>query len=178
MSEPAPLDLRALADVDTPEVVREALKAFRRRFWTRYIWIALVVALAGVSFISGTTPSDVRDRMEASSLRAFPTATWRIDGSTVALAEVSDLGDGTGLRFVIVPDPGVEVPGVSVLRSLATFDAGIYDTYLVIPKSSDGRLTFAVGPSGCVPECASGQTETTVDLETLGIPDQTWRAEG
>ena len=178
MSEPRPLDLRALADVDAPEVVHEALKAFRRRFWTRYLWIALVVAFAGVSFISGTKPSDVRERMEASSLRSFPTMSWRIEGSTVALAEVSDLGDGTGLRFIVVPDPGVEVPGVGVSLSLATFSAGTYDTYLVIQKSTDGRLTFAVGPSGCVPECASGQTETTVDLGALGVPDQAWRLEG
>jgi hypothetical protein len=178
MSEPTPLDLRALADVDAPEVVHEALKAFRRRFWTRYLWIALVIALAGVSFISGTKPSDVRERMEASSLRAFPTMTWRIDGSTVALAEISDLDDGTGLRFVILPDPGVEVPGVGIRRSLASFSAGTYDTYLVIPKSSDGRLTFTVGPSGCVPGCSGGQTDTAIDLGTLGVPDQTWRAEG
>jgi hypothetical protein len=72
MSERPPLDLRSLADVDAPEVVHEALKAFRRRFWTRYLWIALVVGLAGMSFISGTKPSDVRERMEASSLRGVP----------------------------------------------------------------------------------------------------------
>lgn len=178
MSEQPPVDLRSLANVDAPEVVHEALKAFRRRFWTRYLWIALVVAFTGVSFISATKPSDVRGRMEAASLRAFPTATWRIEGSTVVLAEVSDLGDGTGLRFIVVPDERVEPPGVGVLRSLASFRDGIYDTYLVIPKSSDGQLTFAVGPSGCVPECGTGQTETTVDLGALGIPDQTWRAEG
>jgi hypothetical protein len=94
------------------------------------------------------------------------------------LAEVSDLGDGTGLRFVVLPDPGVNVPSVGVVRSLASFSDGNYDTYLVIPKSSDGSVTFAVGPDGCVPECASGQTDTMVDLGTLGIPDQTWRAEG
>ena len=173
-----PIDLRSLADVDAPEVVHEALKAFRRRFWTRYLWIVLVVAFAGVSFIPATKPSDVRDRMEASSLRAFPSTTWRIEGSTVALAEVSDLGDGTGLRFIVVPDPGVEAPGVGVLRSLASFTEVAYDTYLVIPKSNDGRVTFAVGPSGCVPECADGQVDTMVDLGALGIPDQTWRAEG
>jgi hypothetical protein len=172
-----PIDLRSLADVDAPEVVHEALKAFRRRFWTRYLWVVLVVAFAGVSFFSATKPSDVRDRMEASSLRSFPSATWRIEGSTVALAEVSDLGDGTGLRFIVVPDPGVEAPGVGVERSLASFTEVAYDTYLVIPKSNDGRVTFAVGPSGCVPDCADGQIDTTVDLGALGIPDETWRAE-
>lgn len=178
MDEQSPLDLRSLADVDAPEVVHEALKAFRRRFWTRYVWIALLIGFAGVSFISSTKPSDVRDRMQAASLRAFPTARWRIEDSTVALAEVSDLGDGTGVRFIVVPDPGVDVPGVGVPRSLARFSDGDYDTYLVIPRSSDGRLTFAVGPSGCVPECPTGQIETTVDLAALGIPDETWRLEG
>ena len=40
-----PLDLRTLAEVDESDVVKVALKTFRRRILTRYVWITLVIGL-------------------------------------------------------------------------------------------------------------------------------------
>ena len=62
-----PLDLRALADVDEPDVLREALRTFRRRVLTRYVWITVGIGLAIAAAVWGLQPSTLSERMDASS---------------------------------------------------------------------------------------------------------------
>jgi hypothetical protein len=177
MSDETPLDLRALADVDSPEVVREALRTFRRRLWTRYLWIGTAIVLAGTAFVVGSRPSDLREEMEAANTRAFPEQTWRFDEVSVALEEVADLGDTMGLHFVVLPDPGAGNPSVWVRGELASMQTGSYDTYVETSKVDDGLLTTTVGPLWCQPNCARGET-VTLDLRALHVPPSVWKEDG
>ena len=187
MSEQAPLDLRGLADVDSPEVVRTALKTFRRRLWTRYVWIGLAIVFAAVAFIWGGQPSDLREEIEASHLRSFPEQVWRVGGASVALEEAADLGDYMGLHFVALPDPGGRSVRLCVVgaepQSLTTGPGGsgamtwgAYDYYVRLPKSLSSVIEVAVG--GPCPSSQPNPNVITVDLRKLMIPPSIWRAEG
>jgi hypothetical protein len=174
MSEQPPLDLRALAEVDEPEVVREALHRFRRRLWTRYLWIGIAVVAAAVALVVGSRPTNLREEMEAANVRTFPAHTYRFDDVSVALAEVSDLGDTMGLHFVLVPDAGGGNPAVWVEGLLVAMGHGTYDNYIEAAKVTDGRLAMTVGGVWCLPSCKQSYSET-IDLRELGVPPQIWK---
>lgn len=174
MSDQVPLDLRSLAEVDEPEVIRAALRRFRRRLWTRYLWVGLAIIGAVIALVVGARPSGLREEMEAADVRAFPATTYRFEDVSVALTEVSDLGDTMGLHFVVVPDVGGANPAVAVEGVLLATGHGSHDNYIEAEKVSDGLLTMTVGGVWCVPNCKQGYEET-IDLRELGVPPQVWR---
>jgi len=172
MSNQAPLDLRILADVESPEVVREALRAFRRRLWTRYVWIGLAIVLAALAFVAGNRPSDLHEEMERANVRSFPEAVWRVGDASVSLVEVADLGDTMGLHFVALPDPGTPALSVWVDGAVGGVTIAYYDFYSEVPKSRD--VTITVGPERCNPGCEDRET-LIVDLRELDVPEDIWR---
>jgi len=173
MSDESPLDLRTLADVESPEVVREALRTFRRRLWTRYVWIGLAIVFAGVAFVVGARPSDLREEMEDANLRVFPESVWRLDDASVALVEVADLGDTMGLHFVALPDPGTPDLALTVEGAVDALMPSRYDLYSEVLRSRD--ITVTVGPSRCRPGCEEQET-LVLDLRELGVPENLWRS--
>jgi hypothetical protein len=176
MSDETPLDLRSLADVDSPEVVREALRTFRRRLWTRYLWIALAIVLAAVAIVVGNRPSNLREEVERANVRAFPAeAVWRVGGLSIALVEAADLGDSTGLHFIVLPDRDAS-GSIWVDGSTYAMGWGDYDTYTKIPKEEHGTVEVFVGRSGCLPFCQEQET-LTIDFHKLHLPADIWRAE-
>ena len=186
MSDETPLDLRSLADVDSPEVAREALRTFRRRLWTRYLWIGLAIALGAVVLFVGSRPSNLREEMEAANVRAFPERVWRVPGATIALEEVADLGDAMGLHFVFLPDPDtpslgfwVEAehvgPGPGLTFPLYGMQWGSFNSYVKMQKGPT-VLRVILGRTGCVPFCDQ-QEVLAIDLRELGMPESVWRAE-
>jgi len=173
MSDESPLDLRTLADVESPEVVREALRTFRRRLWTRYVWIGLAIILAGLAFVVGSRPADLHEDMERANLRAFPETVWRVGDASVALVEVADLGDTMGVHFVALPDPGTFGLSVWVDGAIDALTVAYYDFYSEVPKSRD--VTITVGPERCNPGCEDRET-LVLDLRELGVPQNFWRS--
>jgi hypothetical protein len=166
MSE-QPLDLRALADVDEPEVLRGALRTFRRRVLTRYVWITLALALALAAVLWGLQPLTLEERVEEASPLYQPETVWHRGGASIALSRVVDLGDTVGMHFVVI---GKEGPGWSLqvagsLKNVASGDG--FDAYVEVPQTPDGRYTVAASTSG-------RPKDFVVDLSAIGVPSSIW----
>lgn len=169
MSEQPPLDLRALADVDSPEVVRGALRTFRRRIVTRYVWLVLAIVLFGAAVLWGRTPTTLEQRVEAAHSAAYIDAVWRVRGATVALDKVADLGDRIGLHLVAVPDQPDRRVEVSVSGEIAGEQVDSWDRYLEVEPTTDHPiLTVSLrGVSARFPLLGTG-----------GIPASVWKEFG
>lgn len=174
MADQAPLDLRALADVEEPEVVHEALRRFRRRVWTRYVWVGLAIVFAVIALIVADQPRDLRDEVEAADARTYPNdAVWRVNETTIALDQVVDLGDAYAMRFFVIPDRDAS-RSVSVTGAIAMMGVDTYEAYAKLPKRGDGTFTMVVGPTRCLPRCPE-QEQLTISLRDLGVPASFWR---
>ena len=180
MDDQAPLNLRSLADVESPEVVSSALRQFRRRIVRRNLWIALLVVSAVGAFLYGKTPRSLPDRISHASETTFPNAVWHRPGATVQLRSVSNLGDTTGLTFVVIGDPhGVdgsksqpaEVVEVVPRPVIAADGTSAPTQYFEIPRSSTGIITIELQ----MPNTPSLNTTFTVDLRALHVPPSEWR---
>jgi hypothetical protein len=166
-----PLNLRSLADVDSPDVVRAALTTFRRRLITRYIWVTALVAIVGGAVIWGLQPSTLEQRIAAADVAAQPGKVWHLDGESVGLARVVKLRDGVGLRFVGVPTSGDQSGfQINVAGNLGEDSTGDgFDAFVEVPRTADGRyLATFEGPSG-TPE------SFTIDLAALHVPSSVWK---
>ncbi len=165
MSDEAPLDLRVLADVDSPEIVRAALRRFRRRALTRYIWVGVGVAVFVAAVLWGRTPTTLAERVDRASSKAFPETVWRVRGVSVALEMAADLGDTVGLHLVVLPDDPSSPPRIAVSGQVASMGFGAWDEYLEVAAGSVPTLTIRVNGN-----------ELRVPLdERAGIPDVFWR---
>jgi hypothetical protein len=174
MSDERPLDLRALADVESPEVVHEALARFRRRALTRYVWIALLAVLVPLGLWAHGRPSDLKEEIDAAGRVSMPGHVWRLDGVSVALDEVADLGDSVGIHLIVIPDDR-GVPGaIAISRATETMPSGDFDTYARLPKGTVGTFTVTIGRAACVPHCDREQ-RLVIDLSSLPIPADIWR---
>jgi hypothetical protein len=171
MSDQPPLDLRSLADVDSPEVVREALRTFRRRIVTRYVWLALAIVVFGAAVIWGRTPTTLQQRVDAAHSFATPgaRAVWRVEGVTVALDRVADLGDTVGLHFIVLEEPGFGSGGrISVTGQVATMGFGSWEEYVEIERPVSGVPILTI-------HGAKGSTQIPLDPAHGGFPTDFWR---
>jgi hypothetical protein len=167
-----PLDLRALADVDEPDVLREALRTFRRRFLTRYVWISGGIGLAIAAAVWGLQPSTLIERMDASSPTYQAQAIWHPDGASVGLARVVDLGDTIGMHFIILPrDPS----GFWDLEVSGTLDSEVpyedYQELVEVERTSDGRYSVTASFD------FGDRAAFTIDLSDpeYGLPPSLWK---
>jgi hypothetical protein len=144
MSEP--IDLRTLADVDSPEVVREALRSFRRRVVTRYLWIAVAIVVAVVGIRWAQQPTTLHERIDEASRYIEAHPIWVVPGATVSLERVADLGDDRlGFHFVVIGR------GASLrLTGQVTWgqDPGYFDRYIEIRKPVEGYPTLTITAEG------------------------------
>jgi hypothetical protein len=145
MSERPPLDLRALGDVDSPEVVREALRRFRRRIVTRYVWLALAIVVFGAAVIWGRTPTTLQERIDQASAYVAANPIWRVPGASVALERATGLGDDhIGFHFVVIGrNVNLRMTGQVSAESVYPFDR-----YIEIERPSGGRATLIVSIHG------------------------------
>lgn len=164
MSGEAPLDLRSLADVDSPEVVREALRHFRRRVLTRGLWLAVGAVVLVVAVVWGRTPTTLADRIDRASRSITAHPVWRVDDGVVALDRVADLGDDRlGFHFIVV-GRGVQIDLTGAI-SAETF--GPWDWYVEIAHP-DGRIpTLTIVARGKRSEIELGPGS--------GVPEAVWR---
>jgi hypothetical protein len=178
MSERPPLDLRSLADVDSPDVVREALKTFRRRLVTRYVWMALLIVTLVAGAVWANTPTDLVEAVGKSDLVVGPRdAIWDVEGVRVSLLVVAELGDTVGLHFVALPPAGVPAAGVGLTVDPSLRGEGFsnWESYVEVPRSDDGRFAVHVHLicGGCPRE--AGSNVFIVDLGALHVPENIWK---
>ncbi len=166
--EQVPLDLRTLADVDSPEVVRAALRTFRRRIVTRYVWLGVGALVLVAAVMWGRTPSTLQQRIDGANAAVVPEAVWHVPGGTVALDRVVDLGDTVGLHLIVLPDGRSQPrPHVSVTGEVSSMWYGSWDEYLEIAPSRGGIPVLTVKVQGHVERIPLDQD--------AGIPTQIWR---
>ena len=186
MNDETPLDLRSLGDVASPDVVRAALRDFRRRALRRYVWIAVVIALAVLATIVFPPQQGLDDRIEAAD--GAPVGySFDVGDSAWTLVRVADLGDTLGLQFVVrrpPPDPAgpswwVQLQGQrSVLGTSENGSRTSDMSWLEIDKPADGLIVGSGWyDSGCKPpdgaHTCQSETERVgpvrIDLAELGV---------
>lgn len=145
MSEQPPLDLRLLADVHSPEVVREALRRFRRRIVTRYVWFVLAAVVALIAIWWGQVPTRLAERVDRASRSIEAHPVWRSHGATVALDRVADLGDGRlGFHFVVI-GAGIQL---QMSDEITAEYVGTWDWYIEIERPAHGYPTLMISGGG------------------------------
>lgn len=173
-----PLDLRSLAEVDEPDVVKGALKTFRRRLLTRYVWITLVVGLVLTAVVWGLQPTTLGERVQTATPVDDPQHAWHEVGLGVGLVHVVQLGDDVGMQFVVVPDRSGQTTSafqLSVAGSLETeLSSDGFMAYVQVPRTTDGRYTVTVKKNSRGAPMAS----FVVSLSDLGVYPGIWKEEG
>jgi hypothetical protein len=171
------LDLRALGDVESPEVVGAALSEFRRRILTRSLWIFAAIVAAGLVVYQLTRPDTLRDEIERAD-RTIVAATAEAGDIRLGLDLVSDLGDTFGLHLVVIsaPEADLEMPTrwpavrIRAKPQLRSESWGPFDRYLEVPAGPGGR-PVKVSVTVVGPGCAGPKgCDVIFDLDQLGVP--------
>jgi hypothetical protein len=157
VGDETPLDLRALADVDEPDVVRDALRRFRRRILTRYVWIAAAAAVAIVAVSWGRAPTSLSQRVDEARRQIIAHPVWHANGATIALDRVADLGEGRlGFHFVVIGSAArLQMTGQVGTEAVGSFDQYIEiertETYPTLVVDYRGRTSISLAPGSGVP---------------------------
>lgn len=164
MNGETPLDLRALGEVDEPEVVREALRRFRRRSLARSAWVVAAMAVFAAAVVWGRTPTTLAERIDRAdrSIEAHPI--WEASDALVALDRVADLGDGRlGFHFVVI-GRGVELEMTGQVR---VHEVWPWDRYIEIEREGNDIPTLTI---------LVGAERTEIPLgKGSGVPAAVWR---
>jgi hypothetical protein len=176
-----PLDLRSLVDVDSPEVVRAALKTFRRRVLVRAGWVILALAVGVALLFSLVSAHSLSERIFRSSTQAYPVgATWDVGQVRFVLIRVSSLSDGrVGLELAsaAAPGSGMQVGGLSPIGvgGVEGETTGDSDWWFSLTPPGDGQIAMRAHFDGpCDPAGPCGGS-FTIDLRALGVPTSLWR---
>ena len=167
-----PIDLRSLADVDAPEVVREALRAFRRRFVTRYLWVALAGILALAAIWWAVQPNSLAERIDAATPYDHPGLSWHMLGVDIGLSDVVRLRDGVGFRFVVIARDPSDEARFCISMPFSTdheFPPDAFDAYFELPRSATGVYQANIG-------CNSRLVRPIeIDLQSMHVDDSIWK---
>jgi hypothetical protein len=177
------LDLRALGDVDSPEVLSGALRAFRRRVLTRYLWAAAAVLAVALVGFWWSRPDSLSDRIAAAGgVRVWRTAD--AGGVRLGVSRVADLGETVGIELVVLPPPGspktgpIRNPSVKVQGSVLDQQWEPFLRWFEVPAAPPGaddlRVSVVIRGAGCTGAQACA---VTLDLAELGVPASTFGGE-
>jgi hypothetical protein len=173
-----PLDLRSLAEVDEPDVVKVALKTFRRRLLTRYVWITLVIGLVVAAVVWGLQPTTLEQRLQSSIPVDEPQYVWHAVGLGIGLVRVAKLGDDVGMQFVVVPAAGGQTADgfeLSVAGSLETeLSSDGFMAFVEVPRTTDGRYTVTMQEDSR----GAPSESIVVSLSDLGVDPGIWKEQG
>jgi hypothetical protein len=173
-----PLDLRSLAQVDEPDVVRDALKTFRRRVLTRYIWISLAVGLVVAAVVWGLQPTTLEQRVQTATPVDEPQYVWHEAGLGIGLVRVAKLGDDVGMQFVVIPNAGGQAADgfdLSVAGSIETqLTSDGFNAYVDVPRTTDGRYVVTVQSK----TFRAPRVSFAVSLSDLHVYPGIWKEEG
>jgi len=201
MNDETPMDLRSLGDVDSPEVVRDALRRFRRRSARSLVWVLLVVVVVTTGLVAKNVRRDLSERIDHAP-GAVPGAVYRRDAMTAVLVKVADLHGLTGFHL-IVSQPGtgpqhstgldvyeLSSPDGSLVSGHGSpFEGRVYNLWFALRVPDDGRVTLTVelqcdplpeqfnerGYGSChINPPFPTYDPIVIDLVQLGIPRSTW----
>ncbi len=171
MSDERPLDLRSLANDDSPDAVRSALREFRRRAVTRYIWIGVGVAALVVAAFLYPPERSLVARIETADERVLVGYSVEVGGVTWTLLRVADLGDSLGLEWLVWPTgPRGRLSFPTVAPASVSSDGGGEGTLVPfeVAPPADGTLEGTSRTHG------SGPQPFVLDLQELGVPAHYW----
>jgi hypothetical protein len=154
-------DLRVLADVDTPDVLRAAVRRFRRRVAARVGWAALtLIALAFMAiYVYGLARPPISRIGGPTADAVFTSEALEVGGAQVILVQARYFGDYVGLHFISVR-PGFPQACVSVSEQPYTpvvhagsdgarsCGSGVGEDWSYIPRPADQQLHYTVSDGG------------------------------
>ena len=171
MSDERPLDLRSLADVESPDAIRSALREFRRRALTKYVWVAVGIAALTVAAFLYPPERSLVDRIETAEDRVLVGYSVEVGNGTWTLLRVADLGDSLGLEWLVWPAGArgrLSFPTVAFAGVSGDGGEGTLVPFEVEPPA-DGTLEGTSRTRG------SGPEPFVLDLSALGVPERYWR---
>lgn len=183
------LDLGSLADVETPDVVRSAMRRFRRRVFTT----GALVALSALGLAGGIAWATLFHRTLAEQVEEAPGIDVGVvlsdRGAVTLLERVARTEDGVALHLHLAAagaDRGSNYfYRFGEVRNF--FDEGpqrVHDFYYVVAPQPDGSVDGALRlQEGCdsprferACEVESARVHRfTIDFEELGIPERLWK---
>ncbi len=187
MSHERPLGIRSLGEVEDAEILRGAVRRFRRRVLIRSAWI-LVVVLGVAAIVAGQLREyqrDYRTRIQTGAYWNGAEGTFRVGGTTVGVLKVTVIpGHRLGLELAVYPGKengecyGIYPPGAFGARGLPTgaaiyaqsFEAsseacGTFTTELLVIPIPTGRTIQMELVHGSHP-----RVPFTIDLDALKVP--------
>lgn len=175
-----PIDLRSLADVDSPDVLRAALRTFRRRTLVRSLWGLFVGALGVAAVYAAVQPHALPDKITSASLVAHPQgAVWDFGDERIALADVARLGDYLGLHLVVVAPPGSSLAARTFLTAKRMVGLeekpGSVDHWIEVRRPPDGIIRVDIFRTGQCTKSNPCMGSFEIDLAALGVPEEIWR---
>lgn len=187
MADERTMDLSVLGDVTPPDVVRGALRRFRRRVFTT----GAVVAAAALSLAGAILWATVLQRTLAEEIEdapgAYVGAVFSEGDAFTVLERVARLDDGVGLHLhLVTPDApprahfAFRMPGV---RNFEMTSSGkVHDLYYVIAPRSEPIETVLTLDTPCEPGERKGLDcgrrvihRLTIDLDAWKVPDELWK---
>lgn len=186
MSEERPLDLLVLGQIEDAEVVRGALRRFRRRVLVRTVWV-LVFVLAAAAIVAGQIVKynrDFRTRIQTGASWNGAQGTYRVGGTTVGVLKVTVIpGHRLGLELAFFPGikngecyavfpPGAPVSGLSTGATVGngSFEGGtdacgtFGHELLAIPLPARRTIPMELDHGNDPP------VPFTIDLDALKVP--------
>ena len=182
------LDLRALADVESPHVVQGALRRFRRKVFTTGALVLLAVACLAGGVVWATVFYQTSAERIESAPGAVVGAVYSDEDVTVILRRVARIDDGLALHlFVAAPDATPDVRHFVRTQGIRYADyvgpPKANDIYLVITPPELGRIEMRLfRQRGCDAPPGGGLCRNTpklvfpldVDLTALDVPESIW----
>jgi hypothetical protein len=158
MTDEMPLDLHALAEVESPEVISSALRAFRRRALRTALAVLVSGALAGAIVVAVRRDPFAADRAVKNAPGYDMNATYQANGVTASLVRVASLPYGSGLHLVVIVPPergqehnfAIEI-GEGGAGTEVHPDGAVFDLWSTTTLPSDGRFDLVVRRA---PKCA------------------------
>ena len=186
------LDLRALAEVESPAVVQSALRRFRRKIFTTGALVMLAVVCLAGGILWATVMHRTLDERIAEAPGKDVAAVFSAEGRTVVLRRVARLEEGVGLHFLLVhPDAGgaqnYSLRTEGIRDGMILGGSKTNDSFLVIAPSDDGTIPMRLFyRDGCDPPPGGGLCRSEaelvssfeIDLNELGVPGSIWGTGG
>lgn len=182
------LDLRSLADVESPAVVQGALRRFRRKIFTTGALVLLsFLCLAGGIIVATVLHKTLDERIETAA-GWEPGAVYSTEEVTLVLRRVVRLNEGLGLHFLLAA-PASRGSTTHFLRTEGIRDGEVRgapktkDMYLVVEPPEAGLIDMRLlERHGCDAPPGGGLCRSKpnlvfsfeIDLADLGVPENIW----
>ena len=186
------LDLRSLADVESPAIVQGALRRFRRKIFTTGALVLLSFLCLTGGIIGATVLHKTLAERIQTTAGVEPGAVYSNEEVTLILRRVVRLDEGLGLHFLLAA-PESQRNATHFLRTEGIRDGEVRgapkakELYLVVAPPPEGRVDMRLFErNGCDAPPGGGLCRSKpnlvlsfeVDLTALDVPESIWRSGG